>query len=62
MGKLRRIARFILGPSLFRNRPADQTQLTAGPFAGSERMIKTDSPDQAQDAARDVRRQGNFSR
>jgi hypothetical protein len=62
MARLRKIVRFILGPSLFRDRPADQTQLTAGPLAGSERMIKTDDPDQASDAARDVRRQGNFSR
>jgi hypothetical protein len=62
VGRLRRILRFILGPNLFRDRPADQTQLTAGPLTGSERMISTDDPDQASDAARDVRRHGNFSR
>jgi hypothetical protein len=62
MRVLRSIVRFIMGPNLFRDRPADQTVLTARPLTGSERMIQTDDPSQAQDAAADVRRRGNLIR
>jgi hypothetical protein len=60
MGRLRKVVRFILGPNFLSDRPADQSRLTAGPLAGSERMIDVEgSPEQAGDAARDVRRRGN---
>lgn len=62
MGKIRKAVRLILGPNFLSDRPADQTRLTAGPLAGSERMTETDDPSQAREAARDVRRRGNFSR
>jgi hypothetical protein len=62
MRALRKIFRFIVGPNFLRDRPADQTRLNTGPFAGSERVLNTDDPEQASEAAQDVRRRGNFWR